>query len=254
MSSAGNDGRESGGKALTKPGSTPAPITARSFDAMQTRALRIFQQSVEGLQALTDDDFAEIAAMNPFLSSAKPIGVAKIAHTYSGANSENVTPPEKTGDSGIHGQGDDGEQAKASDEEQERNPTPSLSAVSRPQRLPLRESRNNSDTVGDCIDEYSRHVEDGRDSQKVAQSLPTGGDGDTGDASPTRKLSMSSATPTTATTTITARACLRVLRAVLLVLGGCGLGALPSDKELWRAVRPMLLDGSLRHRIRHFDR
>lgn len=47
---------------------------------------------------------------------------------------------------------------------------------------------------------------------------------------------------------------LRVLRATVVVLGGCALGSLPSDRDLWVAVRPMLLDGSLRHRVRHFDR
>ena len=191
-----------------------AAISSRSFEAMQSRALRLFQRSVSRFQVLTEDDFKRVADLS--LVPDKKTGSAV----------------NRGGDAGNVGGGDDVGDHNGDGQEQARNPTPSLSASS--SRRPS--CGNNKDDAGGSCDGSGHRPENsgeegGRDEEKEAESQP----------------SSLVAIPAAA-------AILRLLRATVLVLGGCGLGALPSDKDLWDAVRPMLFDGSLRHRLRHFDR
>lgn len=197
-----------------RPGPTVAAISSRSFEAMQSRALRLFQRSVSRFQVLTEDDFKRVADLS--LVPDKKDGSAV----------------NRGGDAGNAGGGDDVGDHNGDGQEQARNPTPSLSASS--SRRPS--CGNNKDDAGGSCDGSGHRPENsgeegGRDEEKGAESQP----------------SSLVAVPAAA-------AILRLLRATVLVLGGCGLGVLPSDKDLWDAVRPMLSDGSLRHRLRHFDR
>lgn len=198
-----------------RPGPTIAAISSRSFEAMQSRALRLFQRSVSRFQVLTDDDFKRVAGL-----SLLPLKNADEGAVNRGGG---------VGD--VDG-GDDDENHNGDRQDQARNPTPSLSASSslRPSRGSKKDDTGgNSDGRGHCPEDTGERG--GKDGEKETESQP------------------SSAVAVPAAAEI-----LRLLRATVLVLGGCGLGALPSDKDLWDAVRPMLSDGSLRHRLRHFDR
>lgn len=212
---AGDRNRGNQAASAMRPGPRLAAISSRSFEAMQSRALRLFQRSVSRFQVLTEDDFRRAADLN-LLPDGADEGAAG-----------------RGGDAGDVGGGD-----VVEDQEQARNPTPSLSAPSpspssgrRPSRGSNKgEAGGSSDGVGHRLEETGEGA--GRVGGKTTASRP----------------SSAAAVPAAAA------AILRVLRATVLVLGGCGLGALPSDKDLWDAVRPMLSDGSLRHRLRHFDR
>lgn len=216
---------------LDKKASTAA-ITSRSFEAMQSRALRIFHRSVARFQNLTEEDFNEVAKLNLFTSAYE---------TYS---DEKET---------IASAKDDGGDEETSEENV--NPTPSFSVPA--SSIPLRQNRG-SLSVGGGVrgngDEFPKVI--GADNHEVGEIFQEGSATSAVKPSETKREGSggqlrdsdeeSSAEFTSAV--------LRVLRASVLILGGCNLGALPSDKKLWKAVRPMLLDRSLRHRIRHFDR
>ncbi|CAM9523835.1 unnamed protein product, partial [Ectocarpus sp. 4 AP-2014] len=207
-----------------------AAISSRSFQAMQSRALRLFQRSVSRFQALTEDDFKRVADLNLLLED---VGVRKVA-VVKAEEGENEGEALKKADSKaeVDGEavptvqeGDRDERAGIAEEKEAgRNPTPSLSAAtsssSSRRKLPLGQSQSVNDAEAGEL---------GVKEVNLALSPPSA-------------------------TVPAAAAVLRVVRATVLVLGGCGLGALPSDKELWEAVKPMLFDGSLRHRVRHFDR
>lgn len=204
-----------------RPGPKPAATSSRSFEAMQSRALRLFQRSVSRFQALTEDDFKSVADLNLLPENADE-GTA-----------------DRGGRVGDVGGGGDVEDHNGVGQEQSRNPTPSLSAsssssFSSSSRRPSRGCSKYED--GGSSDDIERRPEEpeegaGKEGEKETESQPS-----------------------SAVATPGAAAILRLLRATVLVLGGLGLGALPSDKDLWDAVRPMLSDGSLRHRLRHFDR
>lgn len=204
-----------------------AAISSRSFQAMQSRALRLFQRGVSRFQTLTHDDFKRVADLNLL---PEDVGVRKVAvdEEAEGENEGEVLDKARSnakvdGEAVPTVQEGNREEHAGIAEEKEANPTPSLSASSSSsshRQLSLGHSHSVQDAqVGEV----------GVNHENPASSPP-------------------SATPPAAA------AVLRVVRATVLVLGGCGLGALPSDMELWEAVKPMLSDGSLRHRVRHFDR
>lgn len=202
-------------------GSKPAAISSRSFEAMQSRALRLFQRSVSRFQVLTEDDFKRVAGLNLLPDSAGEGAV------------------DRCSDGSDVGDGNGAEDHNGVGQEQARNPTPSLSASS--------SSRPSSS---------SRHPFRGSNKDIASGSSDGVGDrpAEMGGAGREEEERKTASQPSPAVAVSAAAAILRMLRATVLVLGGCGLGALPSDKDLWDAVRPMLSDGSLRHRLRHFDR
>lgn len=198
---------------------------------MQSRALRLFRRSVSRFQVLTERDFKIVAEL-----------------TLLSENAEENAVDGGGADDGDGEKTDDGKEEKKQEKEgadeaadDERNPTPSLSSSSSSSTSHRRLSLGQSDSNGDDADGGSSggtgtHPDKGEEE-----------DGKAGENNPT-------SLPPTAVDVPGAAAILRILRATVLVLGGCGLGPLPSDKKLWEAVQPMLLDGSLRHRVRHFDR
>ncbi|CAM9420414.1 unnamed protein product, partial [Ectocarpus fasciculatus] len=206
-----------------------AAISSRSFQAMQSRALRLFQRSVSRFQALTEDDFKRVADLNLL---PEDVGLRKVAVDEAGESENEGGALNKAGSNAkVDGEavptvqeGDRGEHdVTAEENDAGRNPTPSLSAAafsSSHRQLSLGQSHSGEDAEAGEV---------GVKEENGASSPPSA-------------------------TVPAAAVVLRVVRATVLVLGGCGLGALPSDKELWEAVKPMLSDGSLRHRVRHFDR
>lgn len=239
------------------PGACAAAVSSRSFQAMQSRALRLFQRSVSRFQELTEDDFRRVAGLDlvrPKNAEGDASGreedhgddlegTGKVAGTARGTAAGETDPEKRQGEaaSGVGTKdpsGHDGDENKdddssdaAEDQEEEEeegsNPTPSLSARSTSSSSSRRRSRPSVEP----------RPEEGKEGGGQSNDL----------------VSLSSPSSHTISDT-EAAAVLRVVRATVLVLGGCGLGALPSDRELWEAVRPMLLDGSFKHRLRHFDR
>lgn len=157
------------------------------------------------LQALSDEDFRQVAELEELaeLTTAVTGATDDAGATTGNFDNEHV---------------DNHDSLTGKEEEEEANPTPSLSSAHRTDA-----------EVQQQVDTTDREKERGGTAthKRVARAHN------------------SSAVST---------AVLRVLRATVVILGGCGLGPLPSDKDLWRVVRTMLLDGSLRHRVRHFDR
>ena len=207
-----------------------ATVNSRSFEAMQSRALRMFRSSAACLQALTEDDFKRIAGetLRPKKDRNHDTDVAKSDDHF-------LASPNPGG-----GNGNQETFLEIAD------PTPSLSvlgAVS-PRRGEMIRRRESTSTEAQESDP-NRQQREPRD-QDVHPMKPVSEESKSDPKdSEKRKREWSSDR---------SAAVSRILRATLLVLGGCGLGALPSDEALWRAVTPMLLDGSLRHRVRHFDR
>lgn len=230
-------------QALTKSGTTA--ITSRSFEAMQSRALRIFRRSMARLQALTDEDFQRVAALSTVAGDDAVGNDNRFATTTT-----EITPVDapEYGDNTARSpssESADDDRDNADDNlnnvDEAENPTPSLSA--RHSKI----SNCSSSCTADC----------GAGSYRNGREASAKQNADA-DAKPREKekdrqgedIGCSAVLPSS----MVPAAVLQVLRATVVMLGGCGLGALPSDKKLWRAVRPMLLDGSLRHRVRHFDR
>lgn len=210
------------------PGPKTAAISSRSFEAMQSRALRLFRRSVSRFQVLTERDFKIVAELDLLPEDTDEGAV-------DGGCAEDVDGEKKEG---ARREGEKKTEDMEEEAEGARNPTPSLSSSSPPsnRRLSLRQSGEDSNANGGSSGGTGTHPDEaGEGGGKVGEDNPT---------SP----------PLSPVAVPAAAAILRMLRATVLVLGGCGLGALPSDKELWEAVKPMLLDGSLKHRVRHFDR
>lgn len=223
---------------------------------MQSRALRLFQRSVSRFQVLTDNDFKTVAGLNllhPDTASkdasekgedhgddleapreaespASEIVAGKAApEAEEEETTRSITSNGTSSDDANESKDREGvaaEEKKAGDAEGS-NPTPSLSARSTSSSSSRRRHRRLS------LDHRPDERKEG------------GGQLD----------DLASLSPSSDTLSATeAAAILRMVRATVLMLGGCGLGALPSDKELWEAVKPMLLDGSFKQRVRHFDR
>lgn len=203
-SSSGGRKRDGGKKTETALSTHIVNITSGSLKAMQARALRVFQRSMTCLQVLTDEDFRQVADLEE---------LAELTAAVTGPT-DDATPS-----TGSIGDGDvDNHESLRGKEEEEANPTPSLSSA--------------------------RHAE-----AEAEQQVDTADRGNECGGIATDERGAGVPNPSAVSMSV-----LRVLRAAVVVLGGCGLGPLPSDKDLWRAVRAMLLDGSLRHRMRHFDR
>lgn len=200
---------------------------------MKSRALRLFRRSVSRFQVLSEHDFKIVAELNLLSESTDESVVDDNDAKNFDVEKENGATAEERGK-------DKKEKEEAEEEAEEaRNPTPSLSSSSSPpssSRLSLRQIGSDSEADGSRSGSTGTHSDKGEE-----------GSGKVGEDSPTSPPPPAVAVPAAASI-------LRMLRATVLVLGGCGLGALPSDKRLWEGVKSMLLDGSLRHRVRHFDR
>ena len=234
QSEAARSARVDGNK-TKRSSSKPAAITSQSLAAMQSRALCVFQRSVARLQALTDDDFDKVATLNLVSGSTLLLDASATAAVPS-RGSGKETSPSSTINTGVGSEG--------------ANPTPSLSAP-RSRLLCLRspgssDDRNATSRGNECTEEETDQEE------RSIVPLLVGENASTEEAAPLADTPQ--AENASSFSSFSAGAVLRVLRATVVVLGGCGLGPLPSDKELWEAVKPMLVDGSFRHRVRHFDR
>ena len=219
---AGGETNRKQAASASRPGAKPVAISSRSFQAMQSRALRLFRRSVSRFQALTEDDFTRVADLSLLPESAD----------------EGVE--DRGGDVGGSDAGGDIADHNGVGKEQARNPTPSLSAASSTSSA----SSSRRPSGGSSKDEAGG-------SSEGVEHRPE----ETGEGGVQKGEKETESRPSSSVAAVPAAAAiLRLLRATVLVLGGLGLGALPSDKELWDAVRPMLSDGSLRHRLRHFDR
>lgn len=257
--------RDISGRALTT-----VAITCRSFQIMQTRALEMFQHSLASLQALRDGDFQDVAELLVLEGRTAGPGVV---HTE---GDEEHTIASKLAIEVRAGEVDDHH------DEGEPDPMPSLSTFGKRHltgdSTSSSSSANNKETGseetandrngeggggGDSGQrKYLQKDEGGEFDEKDPLAHSYGDDKrdtaqdirmDNGRTCPDGNFSHHGIEEHEKGW-VTAAAALRVLRATVVVLGGCGLGPLPSDKDLWVAVRPMLLDGSLRHRIRHMDR
>lgn len=196
---------------------------------MQARALRAFQRSTARLQALAEDDFKKVAEEN------------MVPRTNAQSETVDDRPPAAPSNPAKNSSdGDAGDNGTHEDAEEESDPTPSLSAV--PRGVSVSNGRDKFVKMGQGADSPEEEGKRRIDSEEE----PLGEEEEAGPGAICVRDARSAST--------VSAAALRVLRATVVVLGGCGLGALPSDVELWRAVRPMLLDGTLRHRVRHFDR
>lgn len=219
---------------------------------MQTRALSIFHHSVTRLQALSDEDFTNVARAvhTPPYFTDDTTAVDGTTVDSDGETNSNASSSRGTGNKEL--------QKEVAD------PTPSLAAPP-PRRRggsllgggKILDYRGCSPDEAEETEEANKSEETKRVStstedkheKKKEEERHEGeeeGEGERKEEEEGREGSR--------TLSIVSAKALRVLRATVIVLGGCGLGSLPSDKELWRAVRPMLLDGIFRHRIRHFDR
>lgn len=179
---------------------------------MKTRALRAFHRTATRLQALTKEDFQQVADLEE-LAEFTVSTVTIAGRTADDKTTQSAATADGTEDDVGEENQDSREQAK----EEEIDPTPSLSSARRTQ------ADSKIGRLSGAVDEVK------------------GIEGTAVDDSGGARIAVASSV-------------LRVLRATIVILGGCGLGALPSDRDLWTAVRAMLLDGSLRHRMRHFDR
>lgn len=203
---------------------------------MRERALRSFRASVTRLEALTEDDSRKLAEA---LFSAPNVYETD---TMDGLERELLTL------SADPVEGNDDQECIQGD----KNPTSSLSAAAQDIELPPQSEiggRGESLSVGKEIDCLVPRRGSGEQERAEKRVVHVPGESELnleGGEENTERLAAAAAERSAAA--------LRVLRATVLVLGGCGLGPLPSDKALWRAVKPMLLDGSLRHRVRYFDR
>lgn len=227
------DAKRSACARTKNPGAT---INARSFEATRERGLRIFPASVTRLEALTEDDSKKL--VEAFLS------VPNVDETDTIMDGRGEKPLASSADPG-EGSGD---QDRIQGKE---NPTSSLSTAAQDIAFPPRSEiggRSAALSVGQesgCI-VPRRGSGEQEGAEKRIVPFP-------GESEPNLKGSEENTERLVASSESSA-AIFRVLRATVLVLGGCGLGPLPSDKALWRTVKPMLLDGSLPHRVRHFDR
>lgn len=258
--------------------SKSATITSQSLAAMQSRALRAFQRSVARLQALTDDDFEKVASLD-LLSDANADADANADKDGSGADARNAAllltaaatavPPQGS-DQASRSSGialDDFSNERDAREREDVNPIPSLSAsLSPPRRPPLQTfgsqiSNGGGDSTGDeksksnhRAPEENLGVPSGEENAAAATQQATPATTETIPFVKSQQRQQAERSSSPPISSVSAAVVLRVLRATVLVLGGCGLGALPSDRDLWEAVKPMLEDGSLKHRVRHFDR
>lgn len=222
--------------------SKAAAITSRTLAAMQSRALCAFQRSVARLQALTEDDFEQVAALDLLSDKDATDGKLLLAAAATAAFPSQGGGEQASRSSMELGGGNKSiSSTELEDANGRENPTPSLSAA-QPRPLPVRKS--------DVSNNSSRGRDDEEGAKEETSIAPTGENAST-EAIPLAESLQAERSPSSS---IPAAMVLRVLRATVVVLGGCGLGALPSDRELWEAVKPMLVDGSLRHRVRHFDR
>ena len=256
--------------------SKSATITSQSLAAMQSRALRAFQRSVARLQALTDDDFEKVASLD-LLSDANADAEANADKDGSGADARNAALLLTAAATAVPPQGseqasrssgialDDFSNERDAREREDVNPTPSLSAsLSPPRRPPLQTfgsqiSNGGGDSTGDekrnhRAPEENLGVPSGEENAAAATQQATSATTETIPFVKSQQSQQAERSSSPPISSVSAAVVLRVLRATVLVLGGCGLGALPSDRDLWEAVKPMLEDGSLRHRVRHFDR
>lgn len=222
--------------------STVVNVTARSFEAMQAEALQTFQEGAACLQALTDEDFRRVAELEA-LSGLRADGLADNSATCLQTNAATASECNQDGSRRWDGEG-------------EADPTPSLSVTAdrtaEPRQCWNEEKMEQKDCVG-----YGGDI----DCDGVSGTFDAEAADGSGRRNADKKEEYAGATIVMEEegtggnhARVAAASVLRVLRATVLVLGGCGLGSLPSDRHLWRAVREMLLDGSLRHRVRHFDR
>lgn len=140
-----------------------------------------------------------------------------------------------------------------------KDPTPSLSASPPAPRLPsgkrgsdISNGSDNNDEEEDGAREKSSIKSRGEENAATTEAISVAEEvTPLAKSQQNRQAERASSPPISS---VSAAVVLRVLRATVVVLGGCGLGGLPSDRDLWAAVKPMLVDGSLRHRVRHFDR
>lgn len=226
-----------GGNRKKRSSPNPAAITSQSLAAMQSRALRAFQRSVARLQALTDDDFEKVAALN-LVSGGTLLLTASVTAAVPSHGSGEETPLSSTIEPGADSEG--------------ANPTPSLSAPH--SRLLSLQNGGSGDERSASSRGNDSNEEEGDQEERSIVPLLVEENTSTGEAVPLAEAPQVESKISCSSASFSAGAVLRVLRATVVVLGGCGLGPLPSDKELWEAVKPMLVDGSFRHRVRHFDR
>lgn len=203
---------------------------------MRERALRLFRASVARLEGLTEVDSRKLVEAFSSTQNVDETG------TMDGIETKLLTL------SADSGEGSDDQECIRRDE----NPTSSLFAAAQDTAFPPRSEIGGRSAVlsvgqgSGCLVPRRGSGEQEGAKKRVVPELGE------------REMNLEGGEKSTESLAVAAvehsAAVLRVLRATVLVLGGCGLEPMPSDKALWRAVKPMLLDGSLRYRVRHFDR